>query len=271
MLRPAPAVTETFQFPPSLKQHSAWNLKVCSKPDGMAGFLQPVRPNGTGTASDPGLDAFNLLLAATHSAHHHHRPAIPPGRSSRQAKARVCSLGRSSELSLTAHGCPPAKGSQTLSSQGGQHRRRSKRLASNPETAQAGSTAAGSAVENGSRHGLNGHNTAVLELVQERKQEANGIEMMARNHPSQNGKSAAAERPLQNGSDTSNGMPIICAPEEFQLEPGAVSHVSPSQQNPLDVFRCSGCTRAECQVSYAIKAAAAYSLQWLEALQISPV
>lgn len=237
----------------------------------MAGILlSPVRPNGTGVASDPGLDAFNLLLAATHSARHHHRPAIPPGRSSRQArKARVCSQGHSSELSLTAHGCPPAKGSQTLSSPGGQHRRRSKRLASNPETAQAGSTAAGSAMENGSRHGLNGHNTAVLELVQERKQEANGIEMMARNHPSQNGQSA--ERPLQNGPETSNGMPIICAPEEFQLEPGAVSHVSPSQQNPLDVFRCSGCTRAECQVSYAIKAAAAYSSQRLEALQISPV
>ncbi|KAK9844448.1 hypothetical protein WJX74_002632 [Apatococcus lobatus] len=42
-------------------------------------------------------------------------------------------------------------------------------------------------------------------------------------------------------------MPIICAPEDFQLEPGAVSDVCPSQQSPLDVFRCSGCTRAECQ------------------------
>ena len=221
----------------------------------MAGFLQPpVCPNGFGVGSDPGLDAFNLLLAATRSAY---RQAVPRGRSSRQAKARVCSHGHSSEHSAAAHRCPPAKGSQSLSSPGGQHKRRSKRLASNPETAQAGSTAAGSAVENGGRHGLNGHNTAVLELVQERKQEANGIEMMARDHPSQNGKSAAAERPMQNGPGSSTGMPIICAPEEFQLEPGAVSHVSPSQRNPLDVFRCSGCTRAECQVSYAIKAAAA--------------
>ncbi|KAK9864485.1 hypothetical protein WJX84_011310 [Apatococcus fuscideae] len=30
---------------------------------------------------------------------------------------------------------------------------------------------------------------------------------------------------------------------------GAVSHVGPAQQHPLDIFRCSGCTRDECQGS----------------------
>ena len=195
---------------------------------------------------DPGLHAFKLLLAATQSAHQH-RKTNTRGRSSRPPHAGVFRRGADAELSLTVAGRPTC--GQKPSSQ---HKRRGKRLGANPETVQAGSTAAGTAVESSSssnsRHGLNGRNAAAQEVVEQRKQETNGIEMMARNHPSQNGSSAAARGLSHDRTNGSTSMPIICAPEEFQLEPGMVSPVSPSLQSPLDVFRCSGCTRTECQV-----------------------
>jgi hypothetical protein len=57
-------------------------------------------------------------------------------------------------------------------------------------------------------------------------------------------------------------------PEDFELEEGAVSNVNRSSpMSPDDVFRCPGCTKADCQVRSGhstLVSAAALGLQYLE-------
>jgi hypothetical protein len=51
------------------------------------------------------------------------------------------------------------------------------------------------------------------------------------------------------GSSLSSFEELTFIPEEFELPPGVLSEVDrTSPASPDDVFRCPGCTKAECMV-----------------------
>ena len=147
--------------------------------------------------------------------------------------------------------CSAASVAKTCTKRPRAEERRSSRLAATSEAAQTGSTDAGSAVADATQSAAS--NADLLQLMEEIKTKTNGIALLARDCPPEDVHSALEDRvaqapaELRQREENSNGS-FICAPEDFQLEPGAVSHVSPSTNSPLDIFRCSGCTRSECQV-----------------------
>ena len=164
---------------------------------------------------------------------------------------------RTAKPSLKTSGC-------RLRQQDARRKHCGRKSAAKSETAQTGSSEAGSAVANDSDEAAPAHHAEVLELMEELKHKTNGVAMLARDCPPENGHSAREDRVPDQPSDsgrrsssssskvTSCHAPFVCAPEDFRLEPGMLSRVSPSQNNPLDIFRCSGCTRDECQVSSAV-------------------
>ncbi len=207
----------------------------------------PALHKGCPHSPDPGNDALQLLLAATHSAHYHRR-GQRQARSSKHSTARLCT-GRHTAAPAVCH---VASSPGNLRQQDVQYKRYRQQCAVKADMALAGSTEAGSAIANSPQESAPA-DAGVLELMEELKQKTNGIAMLARDCPPGNSSSALSDRDCKDASAPghSNGSshtPFVCAPEDFQLEPGAVSHVSPSQNNPLDIFRCSGCVRDECQV-----------------------